>query len=240
MKTIAAFKWAMNPHNELMATDGTLKWTANRQDTSDDDMAAIKVAVDLAAGDEVVALTVDSGDLSFAAARGADRTVAISGVEPSAQPLEIAQALADAIDELGIGAVAIADCFWSPMVAPLTAGILGWPCIMGVDEARAEGDDIIVTRRFGTGTQDVKVTGKVILGVAARRQEEKAPSMRAVLQARKKPVDKADKTAVPVALFQQDGVRKPEAHVSRVFDATEDLDGAIEQFISACKAEGVL
>ncbi len=48
---------------------------------------------------------------------------------------------------------------------------------------------LVVTRRHGMGTQDIAVTGPVVVDVAARREEEEKPGMRQVLAARKKPSD---------------------------------------------------
>ena len=59
---------------------------------------------------------------------------------------------------------------------------------MAVDEAKSEGGKLHVTRRFGTGTQELCVSGPIVLGVAAKHEEENKPGMRAVITARKKPM----------------------------------------------------
>ena len=108
-----------------------------------------------------------------------------------AQPTELASALANAVKGVeGVDLVAIGDCIWQPMVPSLLAGLLGWPCINAVDAAKREGGKLVVTRRFGAGTQDIAVEGPAVLAVAARREEENKPGMRAVLAARKKPVER--------------------------------------------------
>ena len=90
MTTVAIFKWAMNPHDERVF-NGVAKWAAERPDVGDDDHAVVATALSAANGGEVVGLTTNpAGDLSFAAARGADRTVAIDSVPIEADALTIA------------------------------------------------------------------------------------------------------------------------------------------------------
>ena len=86
MTSVAIFKWAMNPHDERIGSDGQIKWLAERPEAGDDDYAAVQVARDAAPDAELVGLTMASGDTAFAAARGAERTVAIEGVSILSQP----------------------------------------------------------------------------------------------------------------------------------------------------------
>ena len=135
MTTVAIFKWAMNPHDERVF-NGVAKWAAERPDVGDDDHAVVATALSAANGGEVVGLTTNpAGDLSFAAARGADRTVAIDSVPIEADALTIATVLAHAIEKIGdVDCVCIGDASWEPCVAGVLAGLLGWPVIMEVDE----------------------------------------------------------------------------------------------------------
>lgn len=242
MKAVAVFKWAMNPADQRASADGSVTWTAKRPDVGDDDHAVVKAAVDAADGGEVVGMTTANGDTAFAAARGASRTVAIEGLAIDAQPTQIARVLANAVqDEADVDVVAIGDNVWDPMVPALLAGFLGWPAISAVDEVKPADGGLTVTRRYGTGTQDIVVSGPVVLAVLARREEESKPGMRVVLQARKKPVDTvAARGLGDAAAYEVAGNRKPDAIASRIFDATEDLDGAVAQFVQALQVEGVL
>ena len=240
MTSVAVFKWAMNPHDERVGSDGQIKWFAERPEAGDDDYAAVQVAHDAALEAELVGLTMASGDMAFAAARGAARTVAIEGVDILAQPTEVASALANAIKDMGdVTLVAIGDAAWSPMVPSLLAAELGWPCVLAVDAVRPEGDVLVVTRRFGAGTQDVAVTGPVVLAVAARREEEQKPGMKQVLQARKKTVDTVAAQISDVAKFDAAGVHEPNAQASKLFDGA-DPAAAVAQLVSALQSEGVL
>lgn len=240
MTSIAIFKWAMNPHDERVGSDGQIKWLAERPEVGDDDYAAVQVARDSAPDDELVGLTMASGDTAFAAARGAERTVALQGVDILAQPTEVASALANAVKAMGdVSLVSIGDSAWSPMVPSLLAAQLGWPCILAVDAVRPEGDALVVARRFGAGTQDVAVTGPVVLAVAARREEGAKPGMRQVLQARKRPVDTVAASIGDVPTLEAAGVHEPTAQASKLFDGA-DPAAAAAQLVSALQFEGVL
>ena len=240
MTTIAVFKWAMDPHDERVGVDGNVKWTANKPVAGDDDHAVVKVACDIAADGEVVGLTMAGGDTAFAAARGAKRTIAIEGVDPLAQPMELAGALARAIEsQEGVDAVVIGDCAWQPMVPSLVASMLGWPCVLAVDDARKEVGSLVVTRRFASGTQDVQVDCPAVVAVAARRVEENKPGMRAVLQARKLPVENVAGDATGFKRFESQGTHAPETAPARIFDGS-DPETAVAQLISALAAEGVM
>ena len=240
MTSVAIFKWAMNPHDERIGSDGQIKWLAERPEAGDDDYAAVQAARDAAPDAELVGLTMASGDMAFAAARGAERTVAIEGVSILSQPTEVASALANAIKGMGdVSLVSIGDATWSPMVPSLLAAELGWPCILAVDAVRPEGDALVVTRRFGAGTQDVAVSGPVVLAVAARREEVAKPGMRQVLQARKKPVDTVPASFGDVQTFEAIGVHEPTAQASKLYDGA-DPAAAVAQLVSALQSEGVL
>lgn len=240
MTTVAVFKWAMNPTDEQVGADGAVKWLADRPEVGDDDHAAIQVALDAAGDGDVTGVTMDSGDVAFGAARGIETTVAVQGVDILAQPTELASALANAVKGVeGVDLVAIGDCTWQPMVPSLLAGLLGWPCINAVDAAKREGGKLVVTRRFGAGTQDIAVEGPAVLAVAARREEENKPGMRAVLVARKKPVERVGAQTEGAATFTVGGTHEPDAQPSKIFDGS-DPQAAVDQLVAALKSEGVL
>ncbi|MEF2671288.1 hypothetical protein, partial [Adlercreutzia sp.] len=176
MKAVAIFKWAPNPDDALVRVDGTVNWSTARHDVGDDDHAAMACAVAAAGGDEVVGLCVGGGDTSFAAARGAERTVVLEGFPVPTDSTTMAHALVEEIEGIeGVGLVAMGDADWDPMVAPLVAALLGWPLLTAVDGVVVADGSLVVTRRHGMGTQDIAVTGPVVVDVAARREEEEKP-----------------------------------------------------------------
>jgi electron transfer flavoprotein beta subunit len=110
---------------------------------------------------------------------------------------------------------------------------------LAVDAVRPEGDGLVVMRRFGAGTQDVRVAGPVVLGVAARREEAEKPGMRAILQARKKPVENVEANIQNASTFAVAGVHEPAEQASKLFDGA-DPAAAAAQLVSALQSEGVL
>lgn len=239
MKTVAIFKWAVNPDDALVRADGTVNWQATRQEVGDDDHAAIACAAEAAAGGEVIGLTLAGGDTAFAAARGAERTLVLEGLPAPADSNAVAQALADAVRDLGeVDVVTMGDAEWDPAVSGLVAGLLGWPAIMAVDAVKPQADELLVTRRYGTGTQEVVVKSPVLLDVAARREEEEKPGMRQVLAARKKPTE-----TIPVnpeqTAFTSQGTQLPKTTASCLFDGSDPAEAA-QQLLKALKAEGMI
>ena len=76
----------------LVRVDGTVNWSTARHDAGDDDHAAMACAMAAANGDEVVGLCVGGGDTSFAAARGAERTVVLEGFPVPTDSMTMARA----------------------------------------------------------------------------------------------------------------------------------------------------
>lgn len=240
MTTVAIFKWAMNPHDERLGADGSLKWNADAPEVGDDDHAVVAVANALQP-DGAVGLTFAGRNQEFAVARGAERTVALEGLTFPAQSSAIAEALALGVKSIeGADQVIIGDATWDPTVASLLAAQLGWPLVTAVDEARPESDGTLVVRRYGSGTQDVKVAAPFVLDVAARREEETKPGMRDVLAARKKPVEKVDASAASAApAFTQRSTHEPEAIASRIYDGSDPAQAA-GQLVAALRADGLV
>ena len=100
-------------------------------------------------------------------------------------------------------------------------------------------DALVVTRRFGAGTQDVQVASPAVIAVAARREEESKPGMRAVLAARKLPVEQIAGSTEGFAHMDSQGTHAPESAPARIFDGANP-EAAVEQLVAALKAEGVL
>jgi len=246
MKSVAVFKWAVDPQDMRVRDDGSVDWSAasSWMGAGDDDYVAVQAACGAAGSDgEVIGLTLAGGDVAFAAARGAQSTVAIDGLPVTADATTIAQTLAAAVRSLeNVNVVAIGDSAWEPAVPVMLAGLLGWTALMAVDSVEIKDDGLCVTRRFGTGTQDITVRGPVVLGVAARREEESKPGMRAVLNARKKTVKTvtaAELAGEGVPSLASRGTHLPETAPSRLFDGSEP-DHAVSQLLQALQAEGAL
>lgn len=244
MRSVVVFKWAVDPKDLRVNADGTVDWSTGSPWVGDDDYMAAQIACSASGEDgEVIGLTLAGGDVAFAAARGADRTIAIEGILDTADVWTIAQALAAAINRIGdVDVVAIGDCAWEPALPVVLAGLLGWPALMSVDSAERKAEGLFVTRRFGMKTQEIAVTGKILLGVAAKREEENKPGMRAVIKARKKPVaiwSAEELRQEEMPYFHSQGTRLPEREPSKLFDGA-DPDRAAGQLLQALQTGGVL
>lgn len=244
MKSVVVFKWGIDPRDISVSSTGSVDWSNASHWVGDDDYLAVQVACSAVGADgEVIGLTMSGGDIAFAAARGAQRTVAIEDVPVTAEPLTVAEALAAAIRSQGdVDVVSIGDSAWDPAVPVLLAGLLGWTSVMAVDAVEQKDGGLSITRRFGTVTQELFVSGPVVLGVAAKHEEENKPGLRTVVSARKKPVDTvkfADLVKEDTSLFKVLGTQLPETRASKVFDGA-DPAAAVEQLLRTMQAEGVL
>ena len=244
MGTLAIFKWAIDPQDGVVKGDGTVQWSGAKPAVGDDDHAVVAIAK-AAAGDEPFAgLTFADRDVSFAAARGAESTVVIDGADSLADLTARVEMLAAAVKKVeGADVVAIADGEWEPAAAAALAGELGWPVVLMVDDVRPEGDALVVTRRFGMGTQELRVHKPVVLGAAARREEQDKPGMKAILAARKKPTETIDASDLGISQRSSKlstvGTKPPAQANSKIFDG-DDPAAAAEWVVSALKADGIL
>ncbi len=240
---VIAFKWAKNPQDARVSADGSVDWRAAKMAANDDDAAAVAVARELAGGGGLVGLTLGDGDAAWAAARGAGSTVSVADAQPDADASVLAGALAAGVRRIGdADVVVIGDSAWDQLVPAALAARLGWPALAGVVAAARDGDRLRVTRKTAAGTDVLEVTTPAVLAVAARHAEDKAPGMKEVLAARKKPVDKVTLADLGVATsggVTVRGTALPETAPARIFDGS-DPAAAATQLVAALKSEGVL
>lgn len=243
MKIIVVFKWSRNPQDARVGVDGTVNWQGVKMAASDDDPTAIEIACSIADGGEVIGLTVGDGDVAWAAARGAARTVMVADAQADVNSSVTGEILAAAIRRVeGVDAVLIGDSAWDYGVVSALAGQLGWPAVAGVVSAMTEQGCLHVTRKMGNASQVLEVKGPVMLAVSASRAEKNAPGMKEVLVARKKPVEKltlADLGLTPETTVNYKGTRFPDTPPARIIDGSDPMN-ACEQLVAALRADGVL
>ena len=243
MKSLIAFKSSQNPQDARVSADGSVDWSGARMTAGDDDAAAIAVAAQVAAGEELVGLTLGDGDPSWAAARGASSTVSVTDARPDPDAFVTAAALAAGVRHVGqVDVAVIGDSVWEPGVPVALGALLGWPVLAGVLSAERDGASLRVIRRVPGGEELVRVTGPAVLAVAARRAEQKVPGMKEVLMARKKPVDKLTLSDLGVqapSAVRVRGTALPAASTAQVIDGG-DPAAAVAQLLSALRTEGVL
>ena len=243
MKAIVVFKWSRNPVDARVGTDGSVDWRGVRLAASEDDPAAIEIAKALAEGDDIVGLTMGDGDVAWAAARGAARTVVIEDAATELNSLATGAALAAAVRHCGDADVVIAgDSSWDYAVVSALMGELGWTAVAGVIAAEAAQGGLRVTRKKGSLYEVLEVGLPAVLGAVATRAEENVPGMKDVLAARKKPVERvtlADLAPSSAAALESRGTRFPGTAAARMIDGA-DPAAASEELLAALRADGVL
>jgi len=244
MKVIVVFKWFRNPQDALVGASGTVDWPGVKMSATDDDPAVMQIAAALAGGDEIVALTVGDGDASWAAARGAARTMVITDAMTEVDSAVTGAVLAAAVGRLGgADAVVIGDSAWDYGVVSALAGQLGLPAVARVTAAELKQGELYVTRKMGSVSHVLEVKAPVLLAVMGTQTEKNEPSMKQVLMARKKPMEKltlADlgfsSPFAPVASLK---TRFPDTPPAVIIDGTDPAP-ACQQLIAALQLDGVI
>lgn len=244
MKVVVVYKWARDPEDAAVRSDGSVDWRGARMAAGEDDPAAVAVghAIAAARGCGLVGLTIGDGDASWALARGVEQAVAVPDAPSLTDNAATAALLAAAIRWIGdVDVVVIGDAEAYPGVPAALAGALGWPALLGVSTATFECGRLVATRRVGDSEQVVSLGLPAVFGAAAASGEKRAPGMKEILAARKRPV-----TAVPLAelggtppdRLESRGTRVPEAGSARVFEGSPA--SAARQLVAALRADGVL
>jgi electron transfer flavoprotein beta subunit len=214
-----------------MRTVVVYKW--EKPAAGEDDHAAIAVARQVAGDDDLAGLTLGGGDASWALARGVPRGVRVEAA-PAGQAATAA-VLAAAIRAGGADVVVIGDAEGSGLVPAAIAGHLGIPALLGVTDATVVDGRLRVRR----GDEALDVDGPVVLAVSASGPEAKAPGMKEMLAARKRPVE-ALTVAHPAstAALDETGTRPPGSGAARIFQGEPAT--AARQLVAALRSEGVL
>ena len=123
------------------------------------------------------------------------------------------------------------------MVSALAAGYLGWPCFQGVVSVVKTAEGYEITQNVPGGTRTVAVAGPVVVAAAPDAVTPKVPSMKEILAAGKKPVEKVEVPSVDVEVTVV-GRSKPErkARKNKIFEGAD----APAQLVAALRADGVL
>ena len=243
MKIIVVFKWSRNPQDARVGIDGSVDWQGVKMSASDDDPTAMEIACSIADGGEIIGLTVGDGDVAWAASRGAAHTMMVADAQTDVNSSVTGAILAAAIRRVeGVDAVLVGDSAWDYGVVSALAGQLGWPAVAGVVSATTEQGSLHVTRKMGSASQVLEVKGPAVFAVSASRAEQKAPSMREILAARKKPVEKltlADLGLTFENTVNSKGTKLPYTPPARIIDGSDPVI-ASEQLVAALRADGIL
>jgi electron transfer flavoprotein beta subunit len=244
VKIVVAFKWARDPEDAAVRSDGSVDWRGAKMTVGEDDPAAVAAgrAIAAASGGSAVGLTIGDGDASWALARGIEQVVAVPDAPSLVDNAATAGLLAAAIRWIGeAGMVVIGDAEAYPGVPAALAGVLGWPAVLGVSTATFADGRLVATRRIGDHEQTVSLAPPAVLAVAAASAEKQAPGMKEVLAARKRPitvVSLADLGIGQLDGLESRGTRVPEAGSARIFEGSPV--STARQLVAALRADGVL
>ena len=244
LKVVVVYKWARDPEDAAVHSDGSVDWRGARMAAGEDDHAAVAVALALAAdsGVDVVGATIGDGDATWAMARGIEQVVAVPDAPALADNAATADLLAAVIRWVGqVDVVVIGDAEAYPGVPAALAGVLGWPALLGVSSATLTGGRVLATRRVGDREQTVSLGLPAVLGVTAASAEKQAPGMKQVLAARKRQigaVSLADLGIQPHDRWQTRRTRVPEVGSAHLLEGSPAT--AARRLVAALREDGLL
>lgn len=258
MKIVVAYKWAPNPQDAVVGAGGTVDWGRAKAAISEYDPVAVEVGRRLAdaTGAELVGISVGGPDVASPMARkaplsrGLDRLVVVADdALVGADSTTTALVLAEVVRLVGdVDLVLTGDSsvdLGAQMVPAVLAGVLGWPAVTDVTAVSGEAGDLAVERAHAGGSQLLRVTGPVVLAVAADAVVPRVPGMKDILAAGKRPVEVVDLEATGRRTLAS-GVEvvstaAPELAARRrhVITATDPAAAAAE-LVSALRADDVI
>ncbi|MDR1386026.1 MAG: electron transfer flavoprotein beta subunit/FixA family protein [Propionibacteriaceae bacterium] len=231
MTIAVAYKWAPEAQEASVDAAGRVDFSRAKDKISDYDAVAIQVGRRLAdaTGQALVGVTVSGPQAGqpvatkAALARGLDSVLVLAeeGLDRIG-PSATASLLAGLVRQLDdVSLVLAGDSstdVGARMTATLLAGRLGWACLTDVEQLDWSGSDWSITRTQTWGVETFKVTGPAVLALSPTAAAVKAPGMKDILAAGKKPVR-------PVALTDL-GLERPDQGETR---ATARLTGPSRQ-----------
>jgi len=254
---VVAYKWAADPQEATVAADGRVDFSRATAVVSDYDAVAIAVGRRLAddLGAVLVGVTVGGPDAArpkatkAALARGLDRVVVVEApVPPTTGTALIARAVAAMVrEETGVAAVLTGDSsvdLGAKTVPTVIGGVLGWPTLTDATGVDPLDGGLRVERTTPEGRQRIRIEGPAVVAVATDAATPRAPGMKDVLAAGKKPaVVRAggDLGLAPGAAVTVRATRRlsgPERRGIRI--AAEDPASAAVALVAALRSDGLL
>ena len=250
MTVVVAYKYAANPQDASVGADGVVDWSRAKSAVSEYDPVAIQLGRNLAdaEGVELVGVTVGKSDVAGSMAKknamskGFDRGVVVADDATAGwNSTKVASALAELVksvegaDILLAGDSSIDE--GTKIVPALVAGFLGWPAFQGVSAVSKTADGYEITQNVPGGSRTIAVSGPVVVSASSDAVAPKVPSMKDILAAGKKPVEKVEVPSVDVEVTVV-GRSKPErkARKNKIFEGAD----APAQLVAALRADGVL
>ncbi|WP_026460762.1 electron transfer flavoprotein subunit beta/FixA family protein [Schaalia suimastitidis] len=253
MTIVVAYKYASNPQDTTVSSDGSVDWSRAKAAVSEYDPVAIQVGRGLAdtCGTEMVGISVGATQIASSLAkkaalsRGLDRAVVVADDACTTwNATQVASALAALVTRVdGANIVLAGDSSIDEagrIVPPLIAGFLGWPCFQEVTAVERSDQGWTLTQSTAGGTRTIAVNGPVVVAIATDAQAVKVPGMKDILAAGKKPLEQvplADIDTISVTL-DVTGRAKPAApsRARQVFTGSD----APTALVDALRNAGVL
>lgn len=258
MTIVVTYKWAPNPQDAVVGSDGAVDFSRAKATISEYDPVAFELARRVAdsTGAEVVGVTV--GDASIdtslarkaALSRGLDRLLMVADDRlAGADGTRLAAVLAAVVR--GIGDVDLVLAGESSVdvtegqVAMTLAGQLGWLGLNAVSAVSAADGGYLVERDVPAGTASLVLSGPAVLAATADAALPRVPGMKDILGAAKKPVevldlDGLDVPAADVTLKAVSASRPPAGNRQRVIIDGADPAPAAAELVDALRAAKVL
>jgi len=176
--------------------------------------AALRLKESVGEG-ETVAVSLGGAEvgeqLRSALAMGADSAIRLDG-EGGVDGLEVARALASELKGAGFdlilfGSKAADDD--QQQVGPMTAELLGLPCVTVVAEVEAEDGKVVCHREVEGGTEVLEVALPAVVTITKGPYEPRYPSLKGIMAAKKKPLEEKP-VEVRASRIKVRGYRDPE------------------------------
>lgn len=258
MKIVVAYKWAPNPQDATVGTDGVVDWSRAKAAVSEYDPVAAELGRRLAdaTGAELVGVSVGTADVAGAMAkkaalsRGFDRIVVVADDElAAAGATRTGALLAELVARIGdIDLVLTGDSsvdVGAGLVPAVLAGALGWPMLANVTSIEGTAGDLTIERAHEGGSQVLALSGPAVLAVATDAAQPRVPGMKDILAAGKKPAEVvalAELTpAVAPAEIAVRATAKPrlKARKGQVIDGA-DAAAAAAALVAALRADNAI
>lgn len=257
MRVAVAYKWAANPQEAEIGSDGTVDWSRAKAGFGEYDAVAVELARGLAdeTDGELIGVSVGGTPVASplakkgALSRGLDRLSLVADLPESEQGAAgTASALARLVERIGDIDVVLAGDASADMAASvvpaMTAAMLGWPVVTDVSAVSADGERLRLVRSVVGGTETLSVAAPVVVVAAADAVRARVPGMKDILAAGRKPSEQvaheslgAASACAPVRVSR---ARSSGPDRGRHIIAASDAGQAGDELARALKGAGIL
>ena len=210
MTVAVLYKWTCNPQDASVSSDGVVNWSGAKPAVSEYDTVAIEVGRQVAdaASSEYVGVCLGNASVVSSVARksvmsrGLDWAIMVADdVTSTWNAVDVGRALATMIQRIGdVDLVVAGDMSLDEaagIVPGVTAGYLGWSCLLNAAKVERSADGWIVEQVVSGGTRTIQVNGPLVVSVTTDAAKPRVPGIKDVLAADKKRVDSVPVEELP-------------------------------------------